>query len=99
MSRGWMRWLKIINKQVDKIYHEDIQEAVSHGVFQFDTVGTPPDEDGAADFAICFGGGQIHSFENMEGIVFVVDKSTVPVVQPIKSRKQLLQCRHRVAFL
>ena len=38
------------NQQAGRLkFTTDIKEAVNHGVFQFIAVGTPPDEDGAAD--------------------------------------------------
>ena len=38
----------------------DIAEGVSHGLFQFIAVGTPPDEDGSADLQACAGRGAKH---------------------------------------
>jgi len=56
----------------------DVDHAVSHGLFQFIAVGTPPDEDGSADMqyvtAVARSIGQ-----NMNEYRIVVDKSTVPV--------------------
>ncbi len=56
----------------------DVKKAVDHGLFQFISVGTPPDEDGSADLqhvlAVATAIG-----ENMDEYRIVVDKSTVPV--------------------
>jgi UDPglucose 6-dehydrogenase len=56
----------------------DVAKGVNHGLFQFISVGTPPDEDGSADLqhvlavAISIG-------EHMSEYRIIVDKSTVPV--------------------
>jgi len=56
----------------------DVEEAVTHGEFQFIAVGTPPDEDGSADLQYVLAvAGQIATY--MQGHVIVIDKSTVPV--------------------
>ncbi len=56
----------------------DAAEGVAHGIVQFIAVGTPPDEDGAADLqhvtAVARAIGA-----NMDDYRVVVDKSTVPV--------------------
>src|SRR6056300_1475928 len=56
----------------------DVEKAVGHGLFQFVSVGTPPDEDGSADLkhvlAVAESIGQ-----HMTEYRIVVDKSTVPV--------------------
>jgi UDPglucose 6-dehydrogenase len=56
----------------------DVEKAVNHGLFQFISVGTPPDEDGSADLkhvlAVARSIGQ-----HMDDYRIVVDKSTVPV--------------------
>jgi len=56
----------------------DSAEGVSHGLFQFIAVGTPPDEDGSADLqhvlAVADSIGQ-----HMNDYRIIVDKSTVPV--------------------
>ena len=60
------------------IFTTDVAKAVDHGLFQFIAVGTPPDEDGAADLrhvrdvARSIG-------EHMNRYRIIVDKSTVPV--------------------
>jgi len=56
----------------------DIQEAVSHGLFQFIAVGTPPDEDGSADLSHVLAVAKSIG-ETMTDYRIVVDKSTVPV--------------------
>lgn len=56
----------------------NIQEAVGHGVFQFIAVGTPPDEDGAADLQYVLAVAKSIA-ENMQEYRVIVDKSTVPV--------------------
>jgi len=56
----------------------DVKKAVDHGLFQFISVGTPPDEDGSADLKHVLA--VAHAIgENMEEYRIVVDKSTVPV--------------------
>ena len=56
----------------------DVQKAVSHGLFQFVAVGTPPDEDGSADLKHVLAVARAIG-ENMNDYRIVVDKSTVPV--------------------
>ena len=56
----------------------NIKEAVDHGVFQFIAVGTPPDEDGAADLQYVLAVAKSIA-ENMNEYKIVIDKSTVPV--------------------
>ena len=56
----------------------DAEEAVAHGTLQFIAVGTPPDEDGAADLQYVLAVGKtIGKFMNDYKVV--IDKSTVPV--------------------
>ena len=56
----------------------DVARGVAHGLFQFVSVGTPPDEDGSADLKHVLA--VAHSIgEHMEDYRIVVDKSTVPV--------------------
>jgi UDPglucose 6-dehydrogenase len=56
----------------------DVAKGVNHGLFQFISVGTPPDEDGSADrkhvLAVAKSIG-----EHMTEYRIIVDKSTVPV--------------------
>jgi UDPglucose 6-dehydrogenase len=56
----------------------DVEKAVSHGLFQFIAVGTPPDEDGSADLKHVLAVARAIG-ENMDEYRIVVDKSTVPV--------------------
>ncbi len=56
----------------------DVEKAVSHGLFQFVSVGTPPDEDGSADLKHVLAVARSIG-ENMDDYRIVVDKSTVPV--------------------
>ncbi len=66
----------------------DVQKGVDHGLFQFISVGTPPDEDGSADLkhvlavARSIGG-------HMSDYRIVVDKSTVPVGTADKVRAEI----------
>ena len=79
------------NQQAGRIkFTTDIQEAVSHGVFQFIAVGTPPDEDGAADLQYVLAVAKSIA-ENMDGYRIVVDKSTVPVGTADKVKEAILQ--------
>ena len=56
----------------------DIAAGVSHGLFQFVAVGTPPDEDGSADLKYVLAVARAIG-EHMEEYRIVVNKSTVPV--------------------
>lgn len=56
----------------------DLAEGVAHGLFQFIAVGTPPDEDGAADLQHVRAVAQTIG-RHMDGYRIVVNKSTVPV--------------------
>ena len=56
----------------------DVKKAVSHGLFQVVSVGTPPDEDGSADLKHVLAVARSIG-ENMSDYRVVVDKSTVPV--------------------
>ena len=56
----------------------DVEKAVSHGLFQFVAVGTPPDEDGSADLKHVLAVARAIG-EHMEEYRIIVDKSTVPV--------------------
>jgi UDPglucose 6-dehydrogenase len=71
--------LVVENQQAGRLkFTTNIQEAVSHGTFQFIAVGTPPDEDGAADLQYVVAVAKSIA-ENMTEYRVVVDKSTVPV--------------------
>jgi len=79
------------NQQAGRIkFTTDIQEAVSHGVFQFIAVGTPPDEDGAADLQYVLTVAKSIA-ENMSDYRIVIDKSTVPVGTADKVKEAILQ--------
>jgi len=79
------------NQQAGRIrFTMDIQEAVSHGVFQFIAVGTPPDEDGAADLQYVLAVAKSIA-ENMNDYRIVIDKSTVPVGTADKVKETILQ--------
>jgi len=56
----------------------DVAEGVSHGLFQFIAVGTPPDEDGSADLQYVLAVAKTVG-ENMSEYKVIIDKSTVPV--------------------
>ena len=56
----------------------DVKKAVDYGLFQFVSVGTPPDEDGSADLKHVIAVAKAIG-ENMDDYRIVVDKSTVPV--------------------
>ncbi len=59
-------------------FSQDPAEGVAHGLFQFIAVGTPPDEEGAADLQQVLNVARtIGTY--MERYRIVVDKSTVPV--------------------
>jgi UDPglucose 6-dehydrogenase len=79
------------NQQAGRIkFTTDIQKAVSHGIFQFIAVGTPPDEDGAADLQYVLAVAKSIA-ENMDSYRIVVDKSTVPVGTADKVKIVMLQ--------
>ena len=75
------------NRQAGRLkFTTDIEQAVSHGTFQFIAVGTPPDEDGSADLQHVLA--VAHSIaEHMSDYKIVVDKSTVPVGTADKVRQ------------
>ncbi len=56
----------------------DVAASVAHGQVQFIAVGTPPDEDGAADLQYVLAAASAIG-RRMEDYRLVVDKSTVPV--------------------
>ncbi|MDF9391241.1 MULTISPECIES: UDP-glucose dehydrogenase family protein [Methylococcus] len=56
----------------------DVELGVSHGLFQFIAVGTPPDEDGSADLQYVLAVARSIG-ERMREYRIVVNKSTVPV--------------------
>jgi len=66
----------------------DISEGVSHGLFQFIAVGTPPDEDGSADLQYVLAVSKSIG-EHMTDYKVVIDKSTVPVGTADKVRDKI----------
>jgi UDPglucose 6-dehydrogenase len=68
----------------------DVAQAVSHGLFQFIAVGTPPDEDGSADLQYVLAVAESIA-NNMQEYRVVVDKSTVPVGTADKVRARINQ--------
>lgn len=68
----------------------DIQEAVIHGTFQIIAVGTPPDEDGAADLQYVLAVAKSIA-EHMDSYRIVIDKSTVPVGTADQVRATILE--------
>ena len=56
----------------------DVDEGVTHGLFQFIAVGTPPDEDGSADLQYVTAVARSIG-ERMADYRIIVNKSTVPV--------------------
>ncbi len=56
----------------------DVDRAVAHGTLQFIAVGTPPDEDGAADMQYVLAAAR-EIGNRMDEWKVIVDKSTVPV--------------------
>jgi UDPglucose 6-dehydrogenase len=67
------------NRQAGRLkFTTDVEQAVIHGSIIFIAVGTPPDEDGAADLQyVLAAAGSIG--RHMNDYKVVVDKSTVPV--------------------
>ncbi|MET0090281.1 MAG: UDP-glucose/GDP-mannose dehydrogenase family protein [Candidatus Thiodiazotropha sp.] len=68
----------------------DVEHAVSHGLFQFIAVGTPPDEDGSADLQYVLAVAESIA-SHMQEYRVVVDKSTVPVGTADKVRERISQ--------
>ena len=67
------------NREAGRLeFTTDVEKAVNHGLFQFISVGTPPDEDGSADLKYVIAVAQVIG-EHMDDYRIVVDKSTVPV--------------------
>ena len=67
------------NQQAGRLkFTTDITKAVAHGVFQFIAVGTPADEDGAADLQYVLAVAKSIATHVTEYRV-IIDKSTVPV--------------------
>jgi len=88
------------NQQAGRIrFTTDLQDAISHGVFQFIAVGTPPDEDGAADLQYVLAVAKSIA-EHMQDYRIVVNKSTVPVGTADKVKEAILdvQAKRGVVF-
>jgi UDPglucose 6-dehydrogenase len=67
------------NREAGRLeFTTDVAKGVSHGLFQFISVGTPPDEDGYADLQYVLSVARAIG-EHMDDYRIVVDKSTVPV--------------------
>jgi len=67
------------NREAGRIsFTTDIDAGVSHGLFQFIAVGTPPDEDGSADLQYVLSVAKSIG-ERLNEYRIVIDKSTVPV--------------------
>ncbi|MGB9990064.1 UDP-glucose dehydrogenase family protein [Massilia sp. SM-13] len=67
------------NREAGRLrFSSDIAAAVAHGDLQFIAVGTPPDEDGAADLRHVLAAAR-EIGRHMQGFKVVIDKSTVPV--------------------
>lgn len=83
------------------VFTADFSTGVRHGLFQFIAVGTPPDEDGAADLQHVLAVAKSIG-EHLDDYRIVVNKSTVPVGTADKVRstiQSVLDARnHDVVF-
>ncbi|MCW6538307.1 UDP-glucose/GDP-mannose dehydrogenase family protein [Yersinia ruckeri] len=70
------------------IFSTDAEAGVSHGQIQFIAVGTPPDEEGAADLQYVLRVGETIAKYMLEPKI-VIDKSTVPVGTADKVREAM----------
>lgn len=59
-------------------FSTDVSQSVAHGEVQFIAVGTPPDEQGAADLQHVLAAAR-NIGKHMQGFKVIVNKSTVPV--------------------
>ena len=67
------------NREAGRLeFTTDVAKGVSHGLFQFVSVGTPPDENGSADLQHVLAVAKSIG-EHMTEYRIIVDKSTVPV--------------------
>lgn len=83
--------LVVANQQAGRLkFTTDILEAVNHGIFQFIAVGTPPDEDGAADLQYVLSVAKSIA-ENIQNYRIIVNKSTVPVGTADRVKEVVLQ--------
>ena len=71
-------------------FSSDVQEGVRFGTIQFIAVGTPPDEDGAADMQYVISAARSIG-RHMTDYKLVVDKSTVPVGTADKVRAAIAE--------
>src|SRR5712671_1857068 len=69
-------------------FTSDAVKGVEHGLFQLIAVGTPPDEDGAADLSYVLAAARTIG-AHMNRYCIVVTKSTVPVGTADKVRKEI----------
>jgi UDPglucose 6-dehydrogenase len=69
------------------------EEGVRHGLFQFIAVGTPPDEDGAADLRYVLAVAESIG-KHVQEYRIVVDKSTVPVGTADQVRAKIQETLH-----
>lgn len=72
----------------------DVDAAVAHGTLQFIAVGTPPDEDGAADMQYVIAAAR-EIGRRMDQWTVVVDKSTVPVGTADRVRATIAEELHQ----
>ena len=77
------------NQRAGRIrFTSDPQQAVAHGLFQIIAVGTPPDEDGAADLKHVLSVADAIA-QHMDEYKIIVNKSTVPVGTADKTRNRV----------
>ena len=69
-------------------FTDSVEEAVSHGFYQFIAVGTPQDEDGSADLKYVISVAE-NIGKHLEDYRIVITKSTVPVGTAEKVRKTI----------
>ena len=67
------------NREAGRLeFTTDVERGVDHGLFQFISVGTPPDEDGSADLQHVLAVARTIG-THMKEYRIIIDKSTVPV--------------------
>ena len=76
------------------VFTTDFAKGVEHGLFQLIAVGTPPDEDGAADLRHVLSVARTIG-EQLQRYAVVVTKSTVPVGTADKVREQVAAAMHK----
>ena len=72
-------------------FSTDVQRGVQFGTLQFIAVGTPPDEDGAADMQHVLAAARTIGM-HMTDYKLVIDKSTVPVGTADRVRETIAAC-------